>query len=516
MVSTTTNKLSKKSDTTRYSRRGRIALINQLISFFSKRENEFGKSCFAFLTTSILAAGCFVFPACATKLSPQLAASLKVQDPHVNMRLDGSVEMHQNDLYLPVLPAKESTAEKVELQHRFPESGKADFLSFSNGWCFLRVFSKGETKTILSGKELPESLDKQLLAGHFPGDLLVPEKFVLPDRLRDLAKDLPVTLKGEVPKNAPINGTIEIKHGQAAATRIAVFVTSPAIGKITLLDEKTLEKIAEFPTEGTPGSLVGAQNKLYITDQSKSRILILDPRKRQFIGQIDLPAKCSPKGIVAVPNGQLLYVSEYTTSNIDVIETATGKVLLKTKVPAGPSRMAITPDGNFILVLNPPACRATLISTKDQKVVGTVVVGTLPNAIAISKDSNTAYVSNRASNTVSIIDIPSKRIAGTLPAGTAPTGIALDHEGKRLFVANAKDSTISVFEVATRKKLEDIKLPPDLDFPGGMMLMPDGKHIIVSSATTEAVGVLNTTDLKFDSLPQVGYPTDQFVWMHYN
>jgi YVTN family beta-propeller protein len=516
MVNTTTNKLTRTRDTNRLCRRGRIALINHPIFFLAGKEEDIRRLCLFVLLACLWSATFLLAPADATKLSAPLAASLKAQDPHVNLRLDGSVEMHQNDLYLPVLPAKDGGGEKIELQHRFPESGKPDFLSFSNGWCFLRVFNKGEMKTILSGKELPELLDKQLLAGHFPSDLIVPEKFVLPDRLRDLAKDLPVTIKGEVPKNAPINGAIDIKHGQAGPTRIAVFVTSPAIGKITLLDEKTLEKIAEFPTEGTPGSLVGAQNKLYITDQSKSRILILDPKKRQFIGQIDLPAKCSPKGIVAVPNGQLLYVSEYTTSNVDVIETATGKVLLKTKVPAGPSRMAITPDGNFIIVLNPPACRATLISTKDQKVVGTVAVGTLPNAIAISKDSNTAYVSNRASNSVSIIDIPSKRIAGTLPAGTAPTGIALDHEGKRLFVANAKDSTISVFEVATRKKLEEIKLPPDLDFPGGMMLMPDGKHIVVSSATTEAVGVLNTTDLKFDSLPQVGYPTDQFVWMHYN
>ncbi len=467
--------------------------------------------CYAFVASTIVTLWA-VLPAHATKLPPELANYLRSTYADVGVRIDGAIKLDKSDLYLPVIPPSFHKGEKVELLGKFPADKTPDILVFSNGWCFLRVVERDGMKTTLSGNDLPEAFDKQLLSGHFPSDLVVPEKFVLPERLNPLAKGLSLILQAEVPKNLPLNPRIVVKH-PGNSTGGAVFVTSPAVGKVTLLDEHTLAKLAEFPTEGTPGSLTGADGKLYITDQSKNRVLILDPRKRQFIGQIDLPPKTSPKGIVSLPNGKLLYVSEYTTDNIDVIEVDTNKVLLKTKVPAGPSRMGITADGSTVLVLNVPAGRVTMISTTNQKMLGSVKVGTLPNALAITKDGSTVYISNRVSNTVSIVDIPSRRVTGTLNTGTAPTGLALDHEGKRLFVANAKDNTISIFDVSTRKKTGDIKLPLDVDFPDGLMLMPDGKRLIVSSASTEAIGVLNMAELKFESQPVVGYPTDQVFWL---
>jgi YVTN family beta-propeller protein len=454
-------------------------------------------------------------PALATKLPAELLSCLKAEHPEIKQRIDGAIQLEGGDLYLPVLPVSVHKNNKTELSYRLPAQGKPDILAFSDGWFFLRVIDNGKARTILSGKELPDELDKQLQAGHFASDLVVPENFVLPGRLNSLSKGLTLIIKTDIPRNLPLNPPIVVSHSKKL-TRGAVFITSPSLGKITLLDDRTLEKICEFPTEGTPDSITCAGNKIYITDQSKNRVLILDPMKRQFIGQIDLPAKTSPKGIVALPNGKLLYVSEYTTDNIDVIEVDTNKILLKTKVPAGPSRMAITPDGSTILVLNAPAGRVTLLSTDNQKMLGSIAVGTLPNDIAITKDSTTAYVSNRVSNTVSIIDIRSRRVAGTVSTGTSPTGLALDSQGKRLFVANAKDNTISVYDVPTRKKIEDIKLPLDVDFPDGLMLMPDGKRMIVSSASTEAIGVLSVTDLKFESQPVVGYPTDQVFWFAFD
>ncbi len=45
---------------------------------------------------------------------------------------------------------------------------------------------------------------------------------------------------------------------------------------------------AEFPTEGTLSQMVAVGGFLYISDQAKARVLILDPNKREFVGQIDL------------------------------------------------------------------------------------------------------------------------------------------------------------------------------------------------------------------------------------
>ena len=393
-----------------------------------------------------------VLPAHATKLPSDLVNSLKTHFADVKTRLDGSVEVNKTDLLLPLLPSTQTKTDKVELGEVYPPTGKPDMMVFSNGWCFLRVIKRGPNKSIVNAKELPDSLLKRLLAGHFATDLIVPEKFVLPRRLKALAKDISVTYYDEAPRpeDRPLVGQIK-----SSSSHGVIFVTSPSTGKIAMLDDQSYAKLVEFPTEGTPNSLAVADDRLYVTDQSKSRILIIEPKQRKFLGQIDLPAKTTPKGIAALPDGKLLYVSEYATNNIDVIETVNNKVLVRTKVPAGPSRLSITPDGQTVLVMNAPAGRVTMISTATQKMLGSVVVGTLPNGMVITRDSTLAYISNRVSNTVSIVDIVSRKVTGTLATGAGPTGLALDSVHDRLYVANARDNSISVFDTRTRKKIED-------------------------------------------------------------
>ena len=58
-----------------------------------------------------------------------------------------------------------------------------------------------------------------------------------------------------------------------------------------------------------------------------------------------------------------------------------------------------------------------------------------------------------------------------------------------------------------------VRLPLDVDFPGGIMLSQDGKHLLVSSTSTESLGVLDTKELKFESQPVVGHSTDQLIWV---
>jgi len=481
----------------------------------------------------------------ATRLPADLKPLLLNRFPECKVRPDGGIETKRNETFLPLVPGKPPDKPvKPALVEKFPTLGdSADILSYSNGWCFLRVAKKPLGRTVLFPATISEGLRKRVLACKFPGDLIVPDNFSVPRSLKSLLGDLAIpveepggiiTLHGRTVGNTkapaplakliavapkigiyapqlPVPGAAE-KNEVETTVSSYVFVTSPGTGTITMLDGPSLKKVMEFPTEGTPEGMAYAEGKLYIADQSKNRILILDPRKKQFLGQIDLPAKSAPKGISALPNGKLLYVSESEANNVDVVETLTGKVLLKTKVSAGPGRVAVSPNGNIVGVLNVPAGKLTLISTANQKVLAVVAVGSMPNALAFSADSSLVYVSNRISNTVSIVDLNRKVVAATLKTGLGPTGLALSGDGK-LFVANAKDNQIQVFDVTKKEKLKEIKLPLDVDFPGSLIITPDGQHIIVSSASTEAVGFLNLTKLEFESQPVIGHTSDELLWL---
>lgn len=486
-------------------------------------------------------------PAYATRLPGELASAIKSLFPECRIRLDGAIETKEGDLYLPIIPAKPSASKLVRLRESLPAVAKADrktdWFVFDNGYIFARVIKKLNIRTFPSLSGLPEKTHQAVLAGHMPVDMIVPDSFTLPASFKSVVGDVSVTLMKELPTatsakkdpvktavkaspatpNLPSGGEPKTADTDPAATQGvktsgfgSIFVTSPSSGTITLVSEQTMEKIAEVPTEGTPAGMALAGEHLYIADQSKNRLMILDVKERNFLGQIDLPDKSRPKSVVALPNGKLLYVSESGLGQVAVVEVETSKVLLTTKVPPGPSRMAITPNGNTVLVLNVPTGQLTFISTLNQKVLGTIAVGANPTGVCVSPDSQMAYVTCRSSNYVAIIDIAEKKMLGGMKTGIAPTGLAIDAEGKKLYVALAKENKIAVYDLVTRSLIKDYVLPSDVDFPGTICLLPSGKTLVVSSASTESIGIFNVEKCEFEQRPVIGHGTDETFFVPVN
>lgn len=467
----------------------------------------------------LLFVGLLVYPAAwATRLPQELNICLRKQFPDARIRIDASIETSRGELYLPLVPRTSTSKPKLELEASYPNGDTPDLLVYSNGWCFLRLNKKGSFQIATLPFGLSDKTRDRLLNSKFPSDLIVPENLVVARSLKSIVGDVAVAIVDDATINKPSFGQQpQMVAARNATKHGAIFVTSPGSGAITLLGENSMKKLADFPTEGTPSGMAYAGSRLYIADQTKSRILILDIKNRQFDGQIDLPRRSAPKGLAALPNGQLLYVSESATNSVAVIETATGKVLLRTKVPAGPARIAVTPNGNNLLVLDVPAGQLTIISTMNQKAIGSIKVGAMPSALVIARDNQLAFVSNRISNTVSIVDIGKRQVVGSLPTGNGPTGVALSSDNSQLFVANAKDNTIGIYDLKTRQKLKEVKLPIDIDFPSTLMLLPDGKRLLVTSASTDSIGVFDTTKLEFEEQPiTIGHPSNELIWVPAN
>lgn len=473
------------------------------------------------LASIILLLVCFALalPAQATRQSPELVTVLKSIFPDCRMRLDGALETKEGDLYLPVMPAQVLKKPQVKLLEVYPLQQpvkvKPQVLFFDNGVTFIRVLVSGKSRTFLPLTALSEKGRKIVLAGHLTEDLIVPEGFVLPPIFKSVVGQTAVVLAEPAKESAanPVNSTGPVKPSNSQAkAHLGLFLTSRNSGNITLVDQSNWKKISDFPTEGTPAGMAYVAGRLYIADISKNRILILDTIAKQFVGQINLLPKSAPKSIVAMGSGKLLYVSESGSADIAVVEVDSSKVLLRTKVPPGPARMAITPNGNTILVLNTITGQVTFVSTLNQRVLGSIVVGANPTAVVISPDGKTAYVSCRGElNHIAVIDIAKRGILANIKTGNGPTGLAISADGGTLYNAIAKDNMIAVFDTATKASVKQIKLPLDIDFPGNIFLLPDGKKLIVSSATTTAFGVLNIETGEFECQPVIGHSSDEII-----
>lgn len=453
-------------------------------------------------------------PAPATRLPVDMTQNVQNVFPDGKIRLDGSIQTHSGELYLPLIPATAQARRKGKavIEEAYPSPESPQVFIYGNGWCFLKVVRKGLVTTVPSLSSLPEKVVKHLLSCRLPPDLIVPEHFVLPASLKAAAGELALQFVNDQSLAHPDFGRPVSVRKETADPDGYFFLTCLKTGKIAMIDARKLEKLLDFPTEGTPSSMAFASGRLYITDQAKNRVLVLDPEARRFLGQIDLPRGAAPKGIAVLPNAMLMYVAESGAADVVVIEVLSHKVLMRTKVPPGPGRMAVTPNGNFLVVLNVTSGQATIISTLNQRVLASVPTGAMPTAVTLSGDSLRAYVSNRQSGTVSVIDIARKQVVATIKTGAGPTGLALSADDSRLFVANARDNTIWVIDTRTHEKLGEVKLPLDIDFPSCLTRMPDGKRLIVSSELTDTVGVLNLASLEFEREANIGHSSHDIVF----
>lgn len=449
----------------------------------------------------------------ATRLPAELVKGIKILSNDAKIRLDGAFEA-QGDLYLPVLPAKITPVKEAEILETHPaKTTKPDVMLFSDGIVYLRVIEKGGKRSLTSPAFLDDKIRKHVLAGHLPSDLIVPDAFLVAPEYKPILGDLAITVSKEKSPIIYDHGKTTGDSGKPAHKIVGgIFLTSPSSGAISLIDEQTLKKTVDFPTEGTPTGMALVGSRIYIADQSKNRVLMLDPTARQFLGQIDLPPKSAPKDVVALPNGKLIYVSESAAGSVDCIEIETGKILIKTKVPPGPSRMAITPNGNSVIVLNVPTGQVSVISTMNQKVLGSISVGGSPTAVVISPNGQLAYISCKTSNHIAVLDITKRAIVSYIKTGNGPTGMVLLDGGKRLLVALAKDNVIAEMDPATRAVIKEYKLPMDVDFPGGLALFAGGKKVVVTSAATDTVGILDLEKGAF-SQSVIGHNSDGVLFV---
>jgi len=119
------------------------------------------------------------------------------------------------------------------------------------------------------------------------------------------------------------------------------------------------------------------------------------------------------------------YVTNSSSNNVSIIDTATNTVVGSVTVGTSPFGVAITPDGSHAYVANVGSNTVSVIATATNTVVATVPVGTQPELVAIAPDGSHAYVTNLQSNNVSVIATATNSVVGTVPVGIEPMGVAV-------------------------------------------------------------------------------------------
>jgi YVTN family beta-propeller protein len=201
-------------------------------------------------------------------------------------------------------------------------------------------------------------------------------------------------------------------------------------------------------------------------------------------------------GVAYLPSRHLIYAANRGTGtgpgSIVVFDAKTRQVVTRISVETTPYQTLLTPDGRSLFVSNWSSESVSVIDTASNKVVRVLHVGMNPNDMKLSADGR-LFVACSNDNTVYVIDAHRleviERLSTTLtplaPEGSTPDALAIDNGRKLLYVANADNNSIAVAHIENRAHSTVVGFIPTGWYPSALLLTGQDRTLYIGNAKGE-------------------------------
>lgn len=153
------------------------------------------------------------------------------------------------------------------------------------------------------------------------------------------------------------------------------------------------------------------------------------------------PTQVAAVGVQTSPHGvalnlalKRLYVANYDSDTLSVINSSTYAVIKTVSAGDGPNGVAYNSANGYIYVADRNTNKVRVLRASDYAFIKDISVGTWPNGIVANNVTNKIYVANWGSGTVSIINGSTNLVEKTVTVGAEPANIAIDTGLNKAFV----------------------------------------------------------------------------------
>ncbi len=268
------------------------------------------------------------------------------------------------------------------------------------------------------------------------------------------------------------------------------------------------------------GAGAAARTLIYVTNSAADNVDVIDTatnRVVQVIRGIELP-----HGVNFSSDGKRVYVSNESESVLDVVNRDSGAILQKVRLSGRPNNITVTKDGGRVLVgIRSKPGSIAVIDTNSLKVVKNLPVDGPVHNLYVTPDGKYVVSGSIENKAVTVVDLRRDEVAWEvkLDAGVRPMAFDTNSDGstKRIFVQLSGLNGFAVVDFTKRAEVDRINLP---DNPGGfgeeegrqgtpshgIGVAPDGQSLWVSSTLANATFKYSLPDLKlagYVKLPEV-------------
>jgi len=272
-----------------------------------------------------------------------------------------------------------------------------------------------------------------------------------------------------------------------------------------------------------PLSAFASSARVYVTNSAGDSIHVVDTTTNKVVQVIK--GIEAAHGINFATDGSKAYVSNESTSTLDVFDRKSGTLIKKIELSAHPNNIAVSKDGGriFVAIARDPGAVDVIDAATLTRAKSIPVHGRLHN-IYVTPDGKYLIAGSISKKLMTVIDLSTDSIAWEhqFDKGVRPMAIETnpDDSTKRIFVQLSDTDGFAVVDFAKREEAARIMLPDlhvgiELD-PGraaapshGIGVSPDGKTLWVTSIPQNAIFAYSLADLTLAgrvALPELKLP----------
>ncbi|MFI5420218.1 MAG: YncE family protein [Nitrososphaerales archaeon] len=224
---------------------------------------------------------------------------------------------------------------------------------------------------------------------------------------------------------------------------------------------------------GGPAAYDSRVGKFYVTgasfnypDPSESNyVYVIDPRANSS-SVVSILTGTLPTDIVYDPNNSALYVADYGSNSVAVINDSTNSVIDNIPVEKGPIRIAYDPSNQEIYVSNRFSGTVSVINTTLIKVVSNINVSSSPFEITYDALNHGRYVTDGGQSNVTVINSSSNKVAGSFSVDMGSGLIVYDYANTHLYFFPQDSQGLYVIDSTTNKVIANVSGIYDLNAMG--------------------------------------------------
>lgn len=277
-------------------------------------------------------------------------------------------------------------------------------------------------------------------------------------------------------------------YGLAAVTISGityVYVANTGSNTVSVINTSTNTVAATIEVGVKPYYVAAIGSKVYVTNSLSNTVSVIDAFTNSVTATIAVGTY--PRGIKA--SGTDLYVANYGDPNysggnsITVINSLTNTVTHTIISPAGSDGpRGVNVLGSNVYVTNFRSNNVSVIDTATKAITHTIAVGRGPRGV-IGLGSK-VYIENFDDGTMSVIDTGTNTVTATVQVGNAPSGISAD--GTDLYLTRFQDNSVSILNTLTNT----LRPAPAIIASLGPSFLGPTTATITASTTTPTTAVL--------------------------